>query len=59
MSEYEFKYDDRSSYENNFARWYNMNCSERATFNEELYTETEGKMVFDKMYKKKRKRYGR
>jgi len=58
MREYEFKYDDNMSYEDNFGKWYNMNCAERSDYNERLYSEEEGKLVFKSMYKKKRKLYG-
>ena len=58
MREYEFKYDDNMSYEKNFSNWYNMNCAERSDYNERLYSEEEGKLVFKSMYKKKRKLYG-
>ena len=46
------------SYEKNFSNWYNMNCAERSDYNERLYSEEEGKLVFKSMYKKKRKLYG-
>jgi len=52
MREYEFIYDKDSSYENNFNRWYNMNCAERSDYNERLYNEEEGKLVFNSMFKK-------
>ena len=58
MREYEFKYNDNMSYEDNFSKWYNMNCAERSDYNERLYNEEEGKLVFKSMYKKKRRRYG-
>ena len=52
MKEYEFVYDEDQSYEINFRRWYNMNCSERSDYNERLYNEEEGKLVFNSMFKK-------
>jgi|TARA_R110000764_G_scaffold49487_1_gene109402 hypothetical protein len=52
MREYEFKYDEGVSYETNFSEWYRMNCSERSEYKEELYNEREGKLVFDKMFKR-------
>ena len=52
MRQYEFIYDKDSSYENNFNRWYNMNCAERSDYNERLYSEEEGKLVFNSMFKK-------
>ena len=58
MREYEFKYNDNMSYDDNFSKWYNMNCAERSDYNERLYSEEEGKLVFKSMYKKKRKLYG-
>ena len=58
MREYEFKYNDNMSYEDNFSKWYNMNCAERLDYNERIYSEEEGKLVFKSMYKKKRKLYG-
>lgn len=58
MREYEFKYNDNMSYDDNFSKWYNMNCAERLDYNERIYSEEEGKLVFKSMYKKKRKLYG-
>ena len=52
MREHEFKYDKGASYKTNFHEWYRMNCSERLEYKEELYSEREGKMVFDKMFKR-------
>lgn len=52
MREYEFKYNDNMSYEDNFSKWYNMNCAERSDYNERLYSEEEGKLVFDNMFKR-------
>ena len=51
MTEYEFVYDKDQSYEINFRRWYNMNCSERSHYNEKLYTEEEGEKVFKSFLK--------
>jgi len=58
MREYEFKYNDNMSYDDNFSKWYNMNCAERLDYNERIYSEEEGKLVFKSMYKKKCKLYG-
>lgn len=52
MREHEFKYDKDESYKTNFSRWYRMNCAERLDYKEELYSEREGKLVFDKMFKR-------
>ena len=52
MREHEFKYDKGASYKTNFHEWYRMNCSERSEYKEELYSEREGKLVFDKMFKR-------
>jgi len=46
MREFKFKYDEGQSEEINFERWYNMNCREKADYNEKLYTKEEGKRVF-------------
>ena len=54
MREDEFVYDRSQSYETNFIRWYNMNCDERADYNERLYTEEEGKAVFKDFIKYKK-----
>ena len=51
MTEYRFVYDKDQSYEINFRRWYNMNCSERSQYNEKLYTEEEGEKVFKSFLK--------
>jgi hypothetical protein len=58
MSDYEFIYNDNMSYDDNFNKWYYMNCAEKSDFNEKPYNEKEGRLVFDRMYKKKRRRYG-
>ena len=54
MREHRFVYDRDQSYETNFNRWYNMNCNERSDYNERLYTEEEGKVVFEQFIKNAR-----
>tara|TARA_R110000751_G_scaffold149398_1_gene254340 strand:+ start:810 stop:986 length:177 start_codon:yes stop_codon:yes gene_type:complete len=54
MREDRFVYDRAQSYENNFARWYKMNCDERSDYNEKLYTKEEGRQVFKDFIKKAR-----
>ena len=45
-------FEKDESYKTNFSRWYRMNCAERSDYKEELYSEREGKLVFDKMFKR-------
>lgn len=54
MEEDRFVYDRAQSYENNFSRWYNMNCDERSYYNEKLYTREEGRQVFKQFIKNAR-----
>ena len=44
----EFKYENSDTYEQNFIRWYNMNCKEKRVHREEEYSKAEGLKVFEK-----------
>ena len=48
-----FKYDDQSSYENNFTRWVQMNSKERRDNGEEPHTEIVAKRIFSEQYGRK------
>jgi|TARA_R110001583_G_scaffold12153_4_gene54102 hypothetical protein len=41
-----FMYDDKSSFERNFTRWFMMNCAERHEFGDQIYNQEEGLKVF-------------
>ncbi len=43
----EFLYDKKDSFQNNFARWYHMNCTEREMYNEKPLTKKEALSVFE------------
>ena len=47
----EFEYCNGDTYEENFNRWYGMNCKERANHNEDIYSKKEGLEVFRKMHR--------
>jgi len=47
----EFKYENSDTYEQNFIRWYNMNCKEKRVHREEEYSKAEGLKVFEKMHR--------
>tara|TARA_R100001377_G_scaffold78764_1_gene56648 strand:- start:1550 stop:1729 length:180 start_codon:yes stop_codon:yes gene_type:complete len=45
-----FDYDKTLSDERNFTQWFMMNCSERAEFGEQVYTQEEGLKVFKQLF---------
>ena len=47
----EFEYCNSDTYEENFDRWYVMNCKERLDHNEDIYSMKEGLEVFKKMHR--------
>jgi len=49
-----FEYNDKSSYEDNFNRWYRMNEKEKREHNEEPHSITIGRRIFSEQYGKKR-----
>lgn len=48
-----FEYDDQSSYESNFSRWFQMNSKERLDNSEEPHTEIVAKRIFSEQYGRK------
>ena len=50
---HEFKYDDETSFESNFDRWFLLNTEERRTYNEDRYGRDEAFMVFKNYVKDK------
>jgi hypothetical protein len=51
-----FKYDESLTFDQNFISWYQMNCTEKRVYSEELYSENEGRSVFESMYKDQKQR---
>ena len=52
-----FKYDEESSYEQNFTRWHSMNSSERRQFNEEVLSVEDARSKFEDMHKEEIRGY--
>ncbi len=48
-----FNYDDKSSYEDNFNKWYGMNSKERRDNYEEPHSITIGRRIFSEQYGRK------
>ena len=47
-----FIYDDSRDFEENFQRWFILNCEERSYYNDTQYTEEHGREVFAELVKK-------
>lgn len=45
-----FQYNDQISYENNFKRWFLLNCEERTDFQLQRYTSKEAWEVFQHIF---------
>jgi hypothetical protein len=48
----EFIYDGSRDFEENFQRWFVLNCEERSYYNDTQYTEEHGREVFAELVKK-------
>ena len=42
----EFKYNGKESFEQNFDRWFLLNCDEKKVYNEKPYEREEAKEIF-------------
>tara|TARA_R100001129_G_scaffold71299_1_gene48524 strand:+ start:256 stop:444 length:189 start_codon:yes stop_codon:yes gene_type:complete len=49
----QFKYDDETSFESNFERWFLLNCDEKKVYNEKPYKREEALTVFKNYVKDK------
>ena len=47
-----FIYDGSRNFEENFQRWFILNCEERSYYNDTQYTEEHGREVFAELVKK-------
>tara|TARA_R100000315_G_C5148052_1_gene84758 strand:- start:122 stop:313 length:192 start_codon:yes stop_codon:yes gene_type:complete len=47
-----FEYDKSKSYQDNYYNWKFMNDDERSSFGLRIYSDKEGRKIFDSMYKK-------
>ena len=47
-----FIYDGSRDFEENFQRWFILNCEERSYYNDTQYTEEHGREVFAELVKK-------
>ena len=45
-----FKYDNNSSYEQNYTEWFYLNCEERLQYNLKQYSSVMARLVFEKQY---------
>tara|TARA_R100000900_G_scaffold52580_2_gene42101 strand:+ start:288 stop:488 length:201 start_codon:yes stop_codon:yes gene_type:complete len=49
----EFIYDGSQDFEENFQRWFVLNCEERSYYNDTQYTEERGREIFADIVKSK------
>ena len=47
----EFKYENSDTYEQNFIRWYSMNCKEKRVQEDGEYSPEHARKVFEKMHR--------
>lgn len=47
-----FEYNKSKSYQDNYYNWKFMNDDERSSFGLRIYSDKEGKKIFDSMYKR-------
>ena len=45
-----FEYDDNISYDLNFDKWYRWNCREKRNYNQEPYSEQQGRNKFNEIF---------
>ena len=50
MTDESFEYDTEKSFDDNYSKWYRMNCAERKGYNEEILPEQVAKRMFNENY---------